>query len=82
MAWKFNPFTGNLDYYEADTAGSTLPVVDTTAIVKGSVDDTKQMRFEVDGITTATTRVITVPDDNGTMELKEHFANNFLLMGA
>ena len=47
------------------TAG--LPVVDTTNIVKGSADGTKLMRFEVDGITTGTTRVMTVPDKNITL---------------
>lgn len=43
-------------------AGTTLPVVDTTAIVKGSSDTSKKIRFEVDGLTTGTTRVITVAD--------------------
>lgn len=41
---------------------SSLPVVDTTNIVKGSSDATKLMRFEVDGLTTATTRVLTIQD--------------------
>ena len=45
-------------------SGTTLPVADTTSIVKGSVDGTKEVRFEVDGLTTATTRVITMPDQN------------------
>lgn len=44
--------------------GDTLPVVDTTGIAKGSVDATKVVRLEVDGLTTGTTRVITVPDAN------------------
>lgn len=48
-------------------SGSVLPVADTTAIVKGSSDTSKLMRFEVDGITTATTRVLTVQDANGTI---------------
>lgn len=43
-------------------AAAGLPVVDTTSIVSGSADATKQMRFEVDGLTTATTRVMTIPD--------------------
>lgn len=42
--------------------GSTLPVDDATGIAKGSGDATKIVRFEVDGLTTATTRVITMPD--------------------
>lgn len=49
------------------------PTVDTTPIIKGSVDATKLVRFEVDGLTTATTRVITVPDKDITLlgELKD-----------
>lgn len=42
----------------------TLPVADTTELVKGSVDDTKRLRFEADGISTGTTRVITMPDSD------------------
>lgn len=47
--------------------GSSLPVSDATAIVQGSVDATKQLRFEVDGFTTATTRVMTPPNYDGTI---------------
>jgi len=50
-----------------DVSGSDLPVVDTTSIVSGSSDSTKQMRFEVDGLTTNTTRVMTVPDKDITL---------------
>ena len=50
------------------TAGSTgLPVADTTSIVKGSDDGTKQMRFEVDGLSANTTRVLTVQDKDITI---------------
>jgi hypothetical protein len=51
--------------------GSSLPVVDTTAIVKGSADATKLFRMEVDGITTATTRVGTIPDKDFTLGLDD-----------
>lgn len=47
--------------------GDTLPVVDTTGVVKGSADGTKILRFEVDGFTTATTRVLTPPNYDGTI---------------
>jgi len=43
-------------------SGDTLPIVDTTAVVKGSSDPTKQVRIEADGLTTATIRVLTMPD--------------------
>lgn len=47
-------------------AGS-LPVADTTNIVRGSVDATKQLRFEVDGFTPFTTIVATWQNLNLTV---------------
>lgn len=44
------------------TTLTSPPFVDSGAIVKGSVDATKLLAFEVDGFTTATTRTVTVPD--------------------
>lgn len=40
---------------------------DTRALVVGGTDPTKKVRLEVDGLTTATTRVVTVPDRNITI---------------
>lgn len=57
-------------------SGSALPVADTTAIVEGSADDTKLLRFEVDGFTTGTTRVLTPPDADITLA-GQNFANTF-----
>lgn len=42
--------------------GQVAPFLDTNALVKGSADGTKKIRFEVDGLTTGTTRVLTVAD--------------------
>lgn len=42
--------------------GFNAPFLDTHAIVEGSADSTKKVRLEVDGLTTATTRVLTMPD--------------------
>lgn len=47
--------------------GSSLPVVDTTSIVEGSADGTKELRFEVDGFTTGTTRILTPQNSNYTI---------------
>lgn len=44
---------------------------DAALRVVGSSDPTKKVAFEVDGLTTATTRTITVPDASGTMALTE-----------
>lgn len=45
-----------------------LPFLDSTALLAGSADATKKVRFEVDGLTTGTTRVITVPDRDLTLD--------------
>jgi hypothetical protein len=44
------------------SVAATFPVADTQTLVKGSADATKLLRFEVDGFTTGTTRVLTPPN--------------------
>jgi len=51
--------------YQAAAGGA--PFTDTTSIVEGSADATKEIRFEVDGLTTGTIRVITPPDKDITL---------------
>jgi|GEM_PF-3444987 len=48
-------------------AGSTLPVADTTSIVRGSVDPSKLLAFEVDGFSVGTTRTLTPQNANYTI---------------
>jgi len=48
------------------TAGG-LPVADTSAVVQGSGDATKLLRFEIDGFSTATTRVLTPQNASYTL---------------
>lgn len=50
--------------WAAPSVSAILPVADTQTVVKGSADATKLIRFEVDGLTTGTTRVLTPPDAN------------------
>jgi hypothetical protein len=59
--------TGGAGSWQAASGGSSLPVVDTTGIAKGSSDATKIARLEVDGLTTGTTRVLTVQDGDYTL---------------
>ena len=66
--------TAHLAGIDAALATTGLPVIDTTSIVKGSVDVTKQIRFEVDGLTTSTTRVITAPDADITLLIPSNVA--------
>ena len=51
----------------AATIGTTAAFSDANPIVKGSADVTKQLRIEVDGFTTGTTRTLTAPNKNGTI---------------
>jgi len=63
-----------LNYMKADgtaIADSDAPFVDSTAIIKGSADATKLIRIEADGLTTATTRVITMPDSDLTLQVQQ-----------
>lgn len=52
--------------------GDTLPVADTTEVVKGSSDATKKVRIEADGLTAGATRIITVPDNNTTLPVASY----------
>lgn len=51
------------------TIGYSGPKIDTDPVVVGGTDGTKKVRFEVDGLTASTTRVVTVPDKDGTMAM-------------
>jgi hypothetical protein len=79
-----NDTTEKLDWDGSDfscitdqTGGGGLPVTDTTSIAEGSADDTKEVRFEVDGNNTGivgvlatsftTAKTITFPDNAGTV---------------
>lgn len=72
--WKLYFKSGGL--YQIDDAGAVVgpfgaagaaPFIDSTAIMKGSVDATKLLAIEVDGLTTATTRTWTAQDITGTV---------------
>ena len=64
---KLYKFDGSSWAEFAGAGGDTLPIVDTTGIAKGSADATKIVRLEVDGITTETTRALTVQDKDYTI---------------
>lgn len=70
--------TGNA-IWKAAAGGSSLPVADTQTIVMGSADNTKLLRFEVDGFTAGATRVMTPPNANATLaglEVVQNFTAN------
>jgi hypothetical protein len=48
-------------------SGVTLTSLDATTTIQDNTDPTKQFRFEASGITAGATRVLTVPDADGTI---------------
>lgn len=52
---------------EEQSAALGLPVADTTAIVKSDTDGDARMRFEVGGVSTGHTRVMTIQDRDMTL---------------
>jgi len=74
-------YTGTVWDSIASGGAVSLPVLDTVSIAKGNVDNTKQVRLEVDGLTTATTRVLTVQDSDGTIALDADVTNKLPLAG-
>lgn len=68
--------TGNAIFKAAAGGGSSLPVADTQTIVMGSADNTKLLRFEIDGFSAGATRVITPPNQDTTLA-GQNFANVF-----
>jgi hypothetical protein len=58
----------------AEIGASASEPADDIFRVVGSADATKKVAFEVDGITTGTTRTLTAPDASGTIARTEDFA--------
>jgi len=52
--------------------GITPPFIDSAPLIKGSVDFTKLLRFEVDGFTTGITRILTPLNKDYTIEETGH----------
>lgn len=70
--------------YVLSVVGSSNPFSDASALVKNSADPTKLVIFSAAGVTTGTTRTLTVPNANGTLALLSDivgpFADNIALV--
>ena len=62
--------TGNKTFTGTVTLGAQT-VVDTTFQLRDNVDATKRFQFEIAGVSTGTTRTLTVPNNSGTISLNE-----------
>jgi hypothetical protein len=58
---------GNTNTWELAPADSAIALDDTAFFLEDPVDPTKRVRFDAEGVTTATTRVISVPDFDFTL---------------
>ena len=86
--WPFNKPGGI--YIRTATAGSsrdadytyagTLPDVfsDSVFTLYDETDSTKNLQFQLSGITTGTTRTLTAPDANGTIALESEVRSDFV----
>ena len=50
-------------------AGVSITSIDSTTTIQDNLDATKQVQFEVSGITTGTVRTLTIPNASGTLAL-------------
>ena len=71
VSWDSGQLDASLSYVAlgiiTPTQGAGVPFSDSFPVVVGATNRTKKVRFEVDGLTTATTRVVTVPDQDFTL---------------
>lgn len=58
-------------------SGVTLTSLDSGTTIQDNADTTKQVRFEVSGVATGTTRTLTVPDASGTLALTSDLSSGY-----
>jgi hypothetical protein len=63
------PTTGSGNVVMANSPTMTTPTIVGTPTLQDSTDNTKQLRFSMAGVTTGTTRTLTIPDASGTAML-------------
>jgi hypothetical protein len=81
-AIEWATISGGLSFDGSDltstATGSTFS--DSAFEVYDNVDNTKKLKFEVSGVTTATTRTLTVPNASGTIALTSDIGNGTLTL--
>lgn len=59
----------NVNITGGSISGVTVTSLDSGTTIQDNLDTTKQVRFEVSGLTTSTTRILSVPNASGTIAL-------------
>ena len=67
--------------FAGGTAGATTEFTDNTFQINDDGDATKVLKFQVSGVTTATTRTMTIPDADGTIALNPMTTGGDLIYG-
>lgn len=65
---------------QLEAISTQLPFIDSIPFIRGSADNTKQLRTEIDGFTTATTRVRTEQDQDGIPALTKQLGDNNIII--
>jgi hypothetical protein len=71
---KFTLIGGDVVTTTAQTL-TNKSLVDSTTFLIDEIDATKKAKFEASGITTGTTRILTIPDKSGTLTLNPSTTN-------
>ena len=58
-------------------SGVTITGIDSSTTIADNADNTKKVAFEVSGVTTGTTRTLTVPNANGTIALTSDLTSGY-----
>jgi hypothetical protein len=58
-------------------SGVTIAGVDSTTTISDNADSTKKLAFEVSGVSTGTTRTLTVPNASGTIALTSDLTSGY-----
>lgn len=61
--------SNNVTITGGSVSGVSITSLDSGTTIQDNLDTTKQLRFEVSGVTTGTTRTLTVPNADGTIAL-------------
>ena len=65
--------SGDIVVNNASQTLTNKNLVDNSTVLEDETDNTKQLQFELSGITSGNTRTLTVPDANGTISLTTDF---------
>ena len=67
----------NVNITGGTISGVTFSTIDSTTTIQDNADSTKKLAFEVSGVSTNTTRTLTVPNASGTIALTSDLTSGY-----